>query len=176
MAGKSIQEKAQQLEDEETKHEPGRTPGQAEGEDVSDEPYDPATDPGRTPGQAEGDRESVEGRGLDEETPIDRKPNSGNSSTLKSTKPAQEKKDQAKPPRKHPVTLLQQQGQRQTMEELMRWSALLGGGWLALYGLRHSLGSLMLIGIGGGLLYYALKGEWSAQQNKVQLQESMKNM
>ena len=38
--------------------EPGRTPGQAEGERGDQSATEP--DPGRTPGQAEGDRETVE--------------------------------------------------------------------------------------------------------------------
>lgn len=45
-------------------------------------------------------------------------------------------------------------------EELKRWSSLIGGGLLALFGLRRSLGSLFLMGIGGGLVYYALTGQW----------------
>lgn len=45
-------------------------------------------------------------------------------------------------------------------EELKRWSALVGGGFLALVGLRRSLGSLTLMGLGAGLVYYALTGRW----------------
>lgn len=45
-------------------------------------------------------------------------------------------------------------------EELKRWSSLVGGGLLALFGLRRSLGNLVLMGIGGGLVYYALTGKW----------------
>jgi uncharacterized membrane protein len=43
-------------------------------------------------------------------------------------------------------------------EELKRWSALVGGSFLALFGLRRSLGSLTLMGFGAGLAYYALTG------------------
>ncbi len=43
-------------------------------------------------------------------------------------------------------------------EELKRWSALVGGGLLALTGLRRSLGSLTVMGVGAGLVYYALTG------------------
>lgn len=45
-------------------------------------------------------------------------------------------------------------------EELKRWSALVGGGVLALWGLRRSLGSLTLMTVGAGLVYYALTGQW----------------
>lgn len=45
-------------------------------------------------------------------------------------------------------------------EELKRWSALVGGGILALWGLRRSLGSLTLMTVGAGLAYYALTGQW----------------
>jgi len=45
-------------------------------------------------------------------------------------------------------------------EELKRWSALAGGGLLALWGLRRSLGSLTIMTVGAGLVYYALTGQW----------------
>lgn len=48
----------------------------------------------------------------------------------------------------------------QNSQEIKRWSSLIGGGLLALFGLRRSLGSLALMGIGGGLVYYALTGKW----------------
>lgn len=48
----------------------------------------------------------------------------------------------------------------QNLEEVKRWSALIGGGFLALFGLRRSLGSLTLMGIGVGFVYYALTGKW----------------
>lgn len=47
-----------------------------------------------------------------------------------------------------------------SLEEIKRWSSLVGGGFLALVGLRRSLGSLALIGVGVGLVYYALTGQW----------------
>jgi uncharacterized membrane protein len=47
-----------------------------------------------------------------------------------------------------------------SMEELKRWSSLIGGGFLALTGLRRSLGSLALMTMGAGLVYYALTGQW----------------
>lgn len=43
-------------------------------------------------------------------------------------------------------------------DEVKRWASLLGGGFLALYGARRSMGSLTLMGIGAGLVYYALTG------------------
>jgi len=45
------------------------------------------------------------------------------------------------------------------VEELKRWSSLIGGGLLALFGLRRSLGSLTIMGLGAGLIYYALTGQ-----------------
>ena len=45
-------------------------------------------------------------------------------------------------------------------EEVKRWSALVGGAVLALWGLRRSLGSLTLMTVGAGLVYYALTGQW----------------
>jgi uncharacterized membrane protein len=47
----------------------------------------------------------------------------------------------------------------QNLEELKRWSSLIGGGLLTLFGLRRSLGSLTLMGLGMGLVYYALTGK-----------------
>lgn len=44
--------------------------------------------------------------------------------------------------------------------EIKRWSSLIGGGFLTLFGLRRSLGSLALMGVGAGLVYYALTGKW----------------
>ncbi|MFN8493485.1 MAG: SRPBCC family protein [Caldilineaceae bacterium] len=41
-----------------------------------------------------------------------------------------------------------------------RLASLLGGTWLAIYGLSRSLGSLTLAGAGLGLLYYAMTGRW----------------
>lgn len=49
---------------------------------------------------------------------------------------------------------------RANLAEIKRWSALIGGGFLALWGLRRSLGSLTLMGIGAGFVYYALNGKW----------------
>ena len=41
-----------------------------------------------------------------------------------------------------------------------RLASLLGGIWLAIYGLSRSLGSLILASAGLGLLYYAITGRW----------------
>ncbi len=43
-------------------------------------------------------------------------------------------------------------------EEIKRWSALVGGGFLALVGLRRSFGNLAIMSFGAGLAYYALTG------------------
>jgi len=52
----------------------------------------------------------------------------------------------------------------QDVRELQRWSALVGGGFLALFGLRRSLGSLTLMGLGAGLVYYAFTGQSPLKQ------------
>lgn len=49
-----------------------------------------------------------------------------------------------------------------SVEELKRWSALIGGGFLALTGFRRSLGSMAMMTVGAGLVYYALTGRWPA--------------
>lgn len=49
---------------------------------------------------------------------------------------------------------------KRSLEEVKRWSALIGGGFLALAGFRRSLGSLTVMTIGAGLVYYALTGRW----------------
>jgi uncharacterized membrane protein len=45
-----------------------------------------------------------------------------------------------------------------------RWLSLLGGGLLALYLLRRSLGTVMLLGGAGALLYRGLKGQCALYQ------------
>lgn len=52
----------------------------------------------------------------------------------------------------------------QDVREVQRWSALVGGGVLALFGLRRSLGSLTLMGVGAGLVYYAFTGKSPLKQ------------
>lgn len=52
----------------------------------------------------------------------------------------------------------------QDVRELQRWSALVGGGFLALFGLRRSLGNLTLMGVGAGLVYYAFTGQSPLKQ------------
>ena len=44
--------------------------------------------------------------------------------------------------------------------DFKRLASLIGGGFLAIYGLGRSLGNLTLIGAGAGLVYYALTGQW----------------
>lgn len=67
--------------------------------------------------------------------------------------------------------LLQLAGQKgqdwselQDVRELQRWSALVGGGILTLFGLRRSLGNLTLMGVGAGLVYYAFTGQSPLKQ------------
>jgi len=48
--------------------------------------------------------------------------------------------------------------------DLERWVSLLGGGLLALYSLRRSLGNLVLLGGAGALLYRALTGHCALYQ------------
>ena len=45
-----------------------------------------------------------------------------------------------------------------------RWLSLLGGGLLALYMLRRSLGAVVLLGGAGALLYRGLKGQCALYQ------------
>jgi len=45
-----------------------------------------------------------------------------------------------------------------------RWLSLLGGGLLALYTLRRSLGTVVLLGGAGALLYRGLKGQCALSQ------------
>jgi uncharacterized membrane protein len=45
-----------------------------------------------------------------------------------------------------------------------RWLSLLGGGLLALYLLRRSLGTVVLLGGAGALLYRGLKGQCALYQ------------
>jgi uncharacterized membrane protein len=45
-----------------------------------------------------------------------------------------------------------------------RWLSLLGGGLLALYMLRRSLGTVVLLGGAGALLYRGLKGQCALYQ------------
>jgi uncharacterized membrane protein len=45
-----------------------------------------------------------------------------------------------------------------------RWLSLLGGGLLALFTLRRSLGSVVLLGAAGALLYRGLKGQCALYQ------------
>lgn len=52
----------------------------------------------------------------------------------------------------------------QDVREIQRWAALVGGGLLALFGLRRSLGSLSLMGIGVGFIYYAFTGQSPIKQ------------
>ena len=52
----------------------------------------------------------------------------------------------------------------QDVREIQRWSALVGGGLLALFGLRRSLGSLTMMGIGLGFVYYAFTGQSPLKQ------------
>ncbi len=46
------------------------------------------------------------------------------------------------------------------MSDVKQWFSLLGGVYLAIYGLSRSLGSLTVAGAGVGLVYYAVTGRW----------------
>ena len=52
----------------------------------------------------------------------------------------------------------QSENKKFNTEEIKRWSALVGGGFLALAGFRRSFGNLVVMGFGAGLAYYALTG------------------
>jgi uncharacterized membrane protein len=53
-----------------------------------------------------------------------------------------------------------QTGGNTDLRDLGRWSALIGGGALAIYGLRRSLGSFAIAGLGIGMVYRGLTGRW----------------
>lgn len=127
--------------------EPGRTAGQAEGERDDEGSYDPAYEPGRTAGQAEGEREPMEERErMETESTARTQQTHGQSSEQTGEQPLRQEMGKS--------VRGQQQQQATSWEEIMRWGALMGGSWLLFYGLSRSLGSLSLMAIGSGLVYY----------------------
>lgn len=139
--------------------EPGRTPGQAEGNVRPTTEYDPAHDPGRTPGQAEGEPGWVgeaqnqsgaddHADGMDDFARVLQEQFDALRNQFESL--FQESKETA---RREPGA-----AQNLQMREIARWASLMGGFSLAIYGLRRSLGSITLIGLGTGMVYYALTG------------------
>lgn len=64
------------------------------------------------------------------------------------------------PAHSSPSSISRALNDERALEELKRWSSLIGGGFLAFTGFRRSLGSLTLMTIGAGLVYYALTGRW----------------
>jgi uncharacterized membrane protein len=59
----------------------------------------------------------------------------------------------------------QQEGRSVNVSDQERWLSLLGGGLLALYLVRRSLGTVMLLGGAGALLYRGWSGHCALYQN-----------
>lgn len=140
-------------------------PGEAEGEVNPAETPEEMVDPGRTPGQAEGEREF----GTDYEYQRDNvfaNGTNGHSQELMHTLQQQfdrfwqqveiNLRDFAESAGERSAG---QGFQNLNKKELGRLASMVGGGALALYGLRRSLGSLTVAGIGAGLFYWGLTGE-----------------
>ena len=64
----------------------------------------------------------------------------------------------AVPPPRRPVANALPAADSMNVGDTERWLSLLGGGLLALYMLRRSLGTVVLLGGAGALLYRGLKG------------------
>jgi uncharacterized membrane protein len=149
--------------------EPGHTPGQAEGDVTFGEDYS-YIEPGRTPGQAEGERDLFDEH---EQVRTGSRQRNGSDGTNRQPDLAQTLQDQFEKLRHQIETGFQATKESsqwkemntnfsfQNMDtgEIKRWASLIGGGFLALYGLRRSLGNLTLMGVGAGLVYYALTGQ-----------------
>jgi len=65
---------------------------------------------------------------------------------------------------RHPVASARPAARASNVGDLERWLSLLGGGLLALYSVRRSLGYLVLLGGAGALLYRALTGHCKLYQ------------
>lgn len=158
--------------------DPGRTPGQAEGEE---RPI-PASDPkysGHTPGQAEGEAEFNEDYDYQRQKVRDHLGSNGDGDRRGETwqtpqgqfekvrsqiEMGMQRFNQslndggtAAQVRDRFQTLASEQGF--SADEIKRWLAMIGGGFLAFQGLRRSLGHLSLAGIGAALFYWGYSGE-----------------
>jgi uncharacterized membrane protein len=162
-----------------TQHEkdPGRTPGQAEGSNDPDRQGDPVLDAGRTPGQAEGEavygddyahqrrqvRQSMSnGNSHDNDLSVNLqeqigKVRSGLESGLQRLNQSLNEGGTAAQVRDQFQSLAGSQEFSAT--EVKRWLAMIGGGFLAFQGLRRSLGTLSLAGIGAALFYWGYSGK-----------------
>jgi len=157
-----------------TSGEPSGTAGQAEENTRSAAGQDAHAEPGRTPGQAEGEADWLdENRGIgsqqQERSPISRSFNGHDGRQQDDTMQImQEQFDTLRQQLENGLQQIKESTRKEFREEISpqefdweefkRWGSLFGGGFLALYGLRRSFGSLALMGVGAGMLYYAVTG------------------
>lgn len=167
--------------------DPGRTPGQAEGTRSADQSRQLEDDPGRTPGQAEGERESdmsYEYQRRDVRQNIGNGSNregDSNHGQQRKDKMTRNLQSQAEKVRSGVRSGMQDfnrslneggtasqmreqfrsmaQDQEFSVDEIKRWLAMIGGGFLAFQSLRRSLGSLTLAGLGAAIFYWGFSGE-----------------
>jgi uncharacterized membrane protein len=166
---------------ERTISEPGRTPGQAEGTRSDSEMEKLAQEPGRTSGQAEGERQSdpnyeQQRRAVRQNIGnggSDHSQNNGEHSTNFGWQPEKIRSGLESGIERFNRSLNEggtagqvrdqfrslAQDQEFTGDEIKRWLAMIGGGFLALHSLRRSMGNLTLAGIGAALFYWGFSGE-----------------
>jgi uncharacterized membrane protein len=157
--------------------DPGRTPGQAEGTKDLNQQGDPVLDAGRTPGQAEG--EAVYGDDYAyQRRQVRQNLGNGNSHDDQTTANLQARLGKVRSGLEsgwqrfnqslnEGGTAAQMRDQFQSLAgdqefssaEIKRWLAMIGGGFLAFHGLRRSLGSLSLAGIGAAIFYWGYSGK-----------------
>ncbi len=153
--------------------EPGRTPGQAEGEvnAQADEPI--LWEPGRTAGQAEGERDDIDEYEFQRQEVAEHMKQQKSAGQIlqngmnKARHGIENGIDQVQRSWNDDGTLAQMRHQFQQAAasqglettDVKRWLAMLGGGYLVFQGLRRSLGTLSVAGIGMALFYWGLSGE-----------------
>jgi uncharacterized membrane protein len=157
--------------------DPGHTPGQAESSKDPNRQGDPVLDAGRTPGQAEG--EAVYGDDYSRQRrQVRESMSNGNSHDSNLSVNLQEQIGKVRSGLESGLhrlnqslneggTAAQVRDQFQSLAgdqefgaaEVKRWLAMIGGGFLAFQGLRRSLGTLSLAGIGAALFYWGYSGK-----------------
>jgi uncharacterized membrane protein len=157
--------------------DPGRTPGQVEGSNDPNRQGDPVLDAGRTPGQAEG--EAVYGDDYSyQRRQVRQSMSNGNSHGDQLSVNLQEQIGKVRSGLESGLQRLNQSlqeggtaaqvrdqfqalagDQEFSTTEVKRWLAMIGGGFLAFQGLRRSLGTLSLAGIGAALFYWGYSGK-----------------
>ncbi|MEZ4864886.1 MAG: SRPBCC family protein [Caldilineaceae bacterium] len=151
MSVQDFREQENQKEGPFTVTEPGRTPGQAEG------PNDPAY---YTPSTTQSSvHEQTKVRGRSDQA-------SGRQRSAEMSAVPSQLRELSKQVREEVQSFGQSSstlnlaGITLPRDGIKYWASLISGSFLAIYGLRRSLGSLTLAGIGVGLVYYALTDEW----------------